>query len=80
MLEAQCAEPMSLTYHLVLRKLYTEPTRFQWRILKCEKLTDDGRQVMIKAHVAFCLWQGELYKSKGIEKVGSFISTKCNFS
>jgi hypothetical protein len=27
--------------------------RFQRRILKCEKLTDDGRQVMAKAHVAF---------------------------
>jgi hypothetical protein len=27
--------------------------RFQRRILKCEKLTDDGRQVMAKAHIAF---------------------------
>jgi hypothetical protein len=27
--------------------------RFQWRKLKCEKLTDDGRQVMAKAHIAF---------------------------
>ena len=26
--------------------------RFQRRRLKCEKLTDDGRQVMAKAHVA----------------------------
>ena len=26
--------------------------RFQRR-LKCEKLTDDGRQVMAKAHIAF---------------------------
>jgi hypothetical protein len=26
---------------------------FQRRRLKCEKLTDDGRQVMAKAHVAF---------------------------
>ena len=26
---------------------------FQRRILKCEKLTDDGRQVMAKAHFAF---------------------------
>jgi hypothetical protein len=25
---------------------------FQRRILKCEKLTDDGRQVMAKAHIA----------------------------
>jgi hypothetical protein len=25
----------------------------QRRRLKCEKLTDDGRQVMAKAHVAF---------------------------
>ena len=28
---------------------------FQWRGLKCEKLTDDGRQVMAKSS-----WQGEL--------------------
>ena len=27
--------------------------RFQKRRLKCEKLTDDGRQVMSKAHIAF---------------------------
>jgi hypothetical protein len=26
---------------------------FQRRRLKCEKLTDDGRQMMAKAHVAF---------------------------
>jgi hypothetical protein len=26
---------------------------FQKRRLKCEKLTDDGRQVMAKAHIAF---------------------------
>ena len=26
---------------------------FQRRRLKCEKLTDDGRQVMEKAHIAF---------------------------
>ena len=34
---------------------------FQRRRLKCEKLTDDGRQVMAKAHFTFQgLWQGEL--------------------
>ena len=27
--------------------------RFQRRRLKCEKLTDNGRQVMAKAHIAF---------------------------
>jgi len=27
--------------------------RFQRRRLKCEMLTDDGRQVMAKAHIAF---------------------------
>ena len=27
--------------------------RFQRRRLKCEKLMDDGRQVMAKAHIAF---------------------------
>jgi hypothetical protein len=26
---------------------------FQRRRFKCEKLTDDGRQVMAKAHIAF---------------------------
>jgi hypothetical protein len=26
---------------------------FQRRRLKCEKLTDDGRRVMAKAHIAF---------------------------
>jgi hypothetical protein len=26
---------------------------FQRGILKCEKLTDDGRQVMAKAHIVF---------------------------
>jgi hypothetical protein len=26
---------------------------FQRRRLKCEKLTDDGHQVMVKAHIAF---------------------------
>jgi len=26
---------------------------FQRRRLKCEKFTDDGRQVMAKAHIAF---------------------------
>jgi hypothetical protein len=34
---------------------------FQRRRLKCEKLTDNGRQVMAKAHI-HCLWQGELKK------------------
>ena len=33
---------------------------FQRRRLKCEKLTDDGRQVMAKAHVAF----GKVRKKK----------------
>jgi hypothetical protein len=27
--------------------------RFQRRRFKCEKLTDDGHQVMAKAHIAF---------------------------
>jgi hypothetical protein len=36
--------------------------RFQRRRLKCEKLSDDGRQLMAKAHLA-CIWQGELKKN-----------------
>ena len=44
-----------------MSNLYIGPTKFQislalWfqrRRLKCEKLTDDGRQLMAKAHVAF---------------------------
>jgi hypothetical protein len=33
--------------------------RFQRRRLKCEKLTDDGCQVLAKAHIAFV--NGEVY-------------------
>ena len=29
------------------------PEGFQMRRLKCEKLTDDGRQVMAKVYIAF---------------------------
>jgi hypothetical protein len=39
---------------------------FQRRRLKCEKLTDDGRQVMAKAHVAF--WpKGQVEKYVNVE-------------
>jgi hypothetical protein len=50
-----------------MRKLYRGPAidasyqvllhlagGFQMRRLKCEKLKDDGPQVMAKAHIAFC--------------------------
>jgi hypothetical protein len=40
------------------------PKGFQRRRLKCEKLMDDGCQVMGKVH---CLWQGEL-KTKSKHK------------
>ena len=54
--------------------------RFQRRRLKCEKLTDDrrpttddGRQVMAKAHN--CLWQGKLKKGNN-SKMGNGIYFK----
>jgi hypothetical protein len=31
----------------------SDQLQFQRRRLKCEKLMDDGRQVMAKAHIAF---------------------------
>ena len=43
--------------------------RFQRRRLKCEKLTDNGRQVMAKAHIAFGtdkLFHIMLYRFSGI--------------
>ena len=33
---------------------------FQWRRLKCETLTDDGRQMPSDGKSSHCLWQGEL--------------------
>ena len=36
---------------------------FQRRRLKCEKLTDDGRQTPSDDKSSLCLWQGELKKS-----------------
>ena len=33
---------------------------FQWRRLKCEKLTDDGRQMPSDGKSSHCLWQSEL--------------------
>ena len=58
--------PCLLTDQDEMNKLYRGPSidasyqvsvhltkRFQRRRLKCEKLTDDGRQVMAKAHLAF---------------------------
>ena len=59
-------QPCLLTNRDKMSNLYREPSidafyqvsvhlaeEFQRRRLKCEKLTDDGRQVMAKAHVAF---------------------------
>jgi hypothetical protein len=34
--------------------------RFQRRRLKCEKLTDDRRQMPSDGKSSHCLWQGEL--------------------
>ena len=36
---------------------------FQRRRLKCEKLTDDGRQTPSDGKSSHCLWQGELKRS-----------------
>ena len=36
---------------------------FQRRRLKCEKLTDDGRQMPSDGKSSHCFWQGELIKS-----------------
>ena len=36
-----------------LQRTFHLAERFQRRRLKCEKLTDDGCQVMAKAHIAF---------------------------
>jgi hypothetical protein len=40
---------------LISKKISSETAwpGFQRRRLKCEKLTDDSRQVMAKAHIAF---------------------------
>ena len=40
---------------------------FQRRILKCEKLTDDVRQVMAKAYIA--TWQSELISGSSFHRV-----------
>jgi hypothetical protein len=43
------------TFHRCFLPSFTSfgERQFHRRRLKCEKLTDDGRQVMTKAHVAF---------------------------
>jgi len=43
---------------------------FQRRILKCEKLTDDGRQVMAKAHLACTqdIWFFNSFKRFGLKE------------
>jgi hypothetical protein len=55
-----CRRPSIDTSYQTLEQL---ALRFQRRRLKCEKLTDDGRQttdngrqVMAKAHIAFGQW------------------------
>ena len=46
---------------------------FQRRRLKCEKLTDDGRQVMAKAHIMWA--KNERYWSQKINKSFKCVST-----
>jgi len=52
-LSIDCSYPVSV--HLSMR--------FQMRRLKCEKLMDDGRQVMAKN----CLWQSELISHMNVQ-------------
>ena len=63
----QNEQSLERTVHRCFLPCFTEAEGFQRRRLKCEKLTDDGRQVMAKAH---CFWQGEL-KSGHIRQVTS---------
>jgi hypothetical protein len=44
--------------------------RFQRRRLKCEKLTDDRRRMPSDGKNSHCLWQGELIKTRSINKHG----------
>ena len=50
----QNEQSLERTFHRCFLPSFTSFGReFQRRRLKCEKLTDDGRQVMAKAHIAF---------------------------
>jgi hypothetical protein len=41
---------------------------FQRRRLKCEQLTDDRRRTPSDGRSSHCLWQGELIKTREIER------------
>jgi hypothetical protein len=45
----------------------SDQLQFQRRRLKCEKLMDDGRQVMAKAHIASILKKKYLHFNKCFE-------------
>jgi hypothetical protein len=51
--------------------------QFQMRRLKCEKLTDDGHQVMAKAHVAEAAWPNE--PKLGSEHLWKFLYIDAHF-
>jgi hypothetical protein len=50
----QNEQSLERTFHICFLQVSLHlAERFQRRRLKCEKLTDDGCQVMAKAHIAF---------------------------
>jgi hypothetical protein len=52
-MEMDVTEHESKSFIVVYQVSVHLAERFQRRRLKCEKLTDDGRLVMAKAHIAF---------------------------
>ena len=49
----QNVQSLERTFYICFLPSFSSFEGFQRRRLKCEKLTDDGRQVMPKVHIAF---------------------------